>query len=93
MDIKYQKDLVDISSEQLSHFCVGWKYPISGEEMYLILQNSYRFILAKDGNDVVGFVNSLSDGLRFAFIPMLEVLPNYKNKALLQSFLKSYLMS
>ncbi len=79
MNIYYQKNLENITSSQLSNFCVGWKHPISGTEMYEILNNSYRFVLALDGDKVVGFVNSLSDGLKFAFIPMLEVLPNYKN--------------
>ena len=47
--------------------------------MYAILNRSYCFVLAKDENNVVGFVNALSDGIKFAFIPMLEVLPEYKN--------------
>lgn len=79
--IKYQSDLNNITADKLSCFCVGWQQPLSGENLKLILENSYRFILAVDaGNDtVVGFVNSLSDGVCFAFIPMLEVLPAYKN--------------
>lgn len=50
--------------------------------MYAILKNSYRFVLAKHENNVVGFVNALSDGLKFAFIPMLEVLPEYKRRGI-----------
>ncbi len=88
MSINYQKSLTNITSEQLSHFCVGWKHPISGDEMYKILNNSYRFVLALDNNKVVGFVNSLSDGLKFAFIPMLEVLPEYKNQGIGSSLLE-----
>jgi len=34
MGINYQNSLTNITSEQLSRFCVGWKYPISGAEMY-----------------------------------------------------------
>lgn len=82
MEIKYQTDLYGITNEQLNCFCVGWKCPISGAEMYKILQNSYRFILAKDRERVIGFVNSLSDGVKFAFIPMLEVLPDYQNNGI-----------
>jgi len=49
-----------------------------------ILQNSYRFVLAIDieTNMVVGFINALSDKIQFAFIPMLEVLPDYQNKGI-----------
>mgnify|MGYP001035906081 CR=1 FL=1 len=82
MHLHYQDDLTGITREQLSCFCVGWKYPLNGEELYKILQNSYTFVLAVDGNRVVGFVNALSDGLKFAFIPMLEVLPDYKNQGI-----------
>lgn len=82
MCVHYQDNLTGITSGQLSCFCVGWKYPISGEEMYKILQNSYAFVLARDKKNVIGFVNALSDGIKFAFIPMLEVLPNYKNQGI-----------
>lgn len=82
MPMHYQDNLTGITSEQLSRFCVGWNYPLSGEELYKILQNSYTFILAIDGNQIAGFVNALSDGLKFAFIPMLEVLPDYKNQGI-----------
>jgi len=44
--------------------------------------------LALDDNQVVGFVNSLSDGLKFAFIPMLEVLPDYKKQGIGSNLLK-----
>lgn len=88
MGIHYQKNLTNITEEQLSHFCVGWKHPISGADMYKILKNSYRFVLALNNNRVVGFVNSLSDGIKFAFIPMLEVVPAYKKQGIGSSLLK-----
>ncbi len=58
-------------------FCVGWKAPIVKEKLYSILKSSYAFMLAidEDKNCITGFVNALSDGLYFAFIPMLEVKP------------------
>ncbi len=82
MDIQYQTDLFDITTHKLDCFCVGWKHPIRGDEMYKILNNSYYFVLARDGDKVVGFVNALSDGVKFAFIPMLEVLPPYQSNGI-----------
>ncbi len=82
MDIQYQTDLEGICAEHLAHFCVGWQHPICGNEMYTILENSYSIVLAKDGNRVIGFINALSDGLKFAFIPMLEVLPEYQKRGI-----------
>ena len=82
--INYHSDLFGITPDMLSHFCVGWSCPLSGEEMKHVLEHSYRFILALDTkkNRVAGFVNSLSDGVHFAFIPMLEVLPEYQNQGI-----------
>ena len=79
--IRYQTDLNGITKEQLEGFFVGWSVPFTKEEHYEILQNSYMIVLAIDTetNNVVGFVNAISDKLKFAFIPMLEVLPPFKN--------------
>ncbi len=79
--ITYQTDLSGITKEQLKGFFVGWSVPFTVEEHYEILQNSYMFVLAinTETNNVVGFVNAISDKLKFAFIPMLEILPPFKN--------------
>jgi len=82
--IVYKTDLNGITKDQLKGFFVGWKDPLTPEKHLEILQNSYIFVLAVDNekNNVVGFVNALSDKLQFAFIPMLEVLPNFQNKGI-----------
>ena len=36
--------------------------------------------LALDGDAVVGFVTAISDGVVSAFIPLLEVLPEYQHR-------------
>lgn len=33
-------------------------------------------------NQVVGFITAISDGILSAYIPLLEVLPAYKNKGI-----------
>ena len=82
--IKYQKVLEGITPEQLDGFFVSWKTPLTNEAFYKILKNSAHFVLAIDDekNTVVGFINALSDGVQFAFIPMLEVIPEYKNRGI-----------
>ena len=46
------------------------------------MRGSYRSVVAIDetGERVVGFVNMLSDGVLTAFIPWLEVLPEYQGQ-------------
>ncbi|ERJ12676.1 GNAT family N-acetyltransferase [Haloplasma contractile] len=82
--INYVTNLNEINSEQLNGFFVGWMKPISKDRHYRILENSSYFVLAIDSTTklVVGFINALSDGLNFAFIPMLEVLPEYQKQGI-----------
>ncbi|HOO32443.1 MAG TPA: GNAT family N-acetyltransferase [Thermotogota bacterium] len=79
--IKYQDTLEGITQEHLDGFFIGWKEPLSRDNFYTVLSNSEHVVLAVDQQKdrVVGFINSLTDGVQFAFIPMLEVLPEYKN--------------
>ncbi|MCE5196855.1 MAG: GNAT family N-acetyltransferase [Negativicutes bacterium] len=89
----YQTDLNGITAEQLNGFCVGWQQPLSGEELMKILQNSYRFVLALEFHTKkpVGLVNALSDGVRFAFLPLLEVLPEMQHHGIGSRLMQSML--
>ena len=82
--IDYLTILENITPDDLEGFFVGWKHPLSAEEPYQILKNSSYFVLAYDTQvkRVVGFVNALSDGVNFAFIPMIEVLPAYQKRGI-----------
>lgn len=44
-----------------------------------ILINSYKAIVAIDNNTIIGFINIISDGILSAYIPLLEVIPSYRN--------------
>jgi ribosomal protein S18 acetylase RimI-like enzyme len=48
------------------------------------LKGSYISWLAIDSSTgvVVGFINAISDGVMAAYIPLLEVLPEYQNKGI-----------
>ncbi|WP_338030303.1 GNAT family N-acetyltransferase [Fervidibacillus albus] len=82
--IEYRTTLEGISPNNLKGFFVGWKKPLTSEEHYTILKNSTFIVLAYDRETsiVVGFINALSDRSHFAFIPMLEVLPEYQHKGI-----------
>lgn len=82
--IEYKNNLDDISTDELEGFFVGWRSPLTKEEHMKILENSQYKILAidTDAKRVVGFINSLSDKVNFAFIPMLEVLPEYQERGI-----------
>ena len=68
----------------LMGFFEGWKSPHTPAAHRDILKNSAHVVLAfnPDAKRVVGFVTALSDGIQAAFIPLLEVLPEYRNKGI-----------
>lgn len=81
--ISYTDSLENISVEQLSGgFFVGWPNSPSPETHLRLLLGSYKVWLALDENKVVGFISAISDGVLAAFIPNLEVLPDYKGRGI-----------
>jgi len=82
--VEYRDSLDGIESGMLQGFFVGWKTPHTPERHLEILRNSDHVLLAvdKETNQVVGFITALSDNIQSAFIPMLEVLPEYKGRGI-----------
>lgn len=79
--IKYQTDLTKISAQSLDGgFYEGWPNPPKPEIHLRHLQNSAYVVLAIDTktDKVVGFITAISDKLLTAYIPLLEVLPEYR---------------
>lgn len=82
--IDYQTTLETIAPQQLTGFFAGWPKRPSPEKHYVILNGSAHIVLAMDRDSarVVGFVNAISDGIFSAFIPLLEVLPEYQGRGI-----------
>ena len=78
MDITYTNNLDTIKSKALEGFFVGWPNPPDPPRHLEILQSSFKVWLALDGEKCVGFINAISDGILYAYIPLLEVLPSYQ---------------
>ncbi|WP_277586307.1 GNAT family N-acetyltransferase [Psychrobacillus antarcticus] len=80
----YKNSTGDISSDMLEGFFVDWPNPPSPETHLILLNKSSKVITAIDDhtNQVVGFITAISDGVLSAYIPFLEVLPEYKNKGI-----------
>lgn len=80
--VHYQTDLHSVGAGDLDGFCVGWQRPLSGERLLHVLRGSAAVVLAMDGQKVVGFANALSDGILMAYIPLLEVRPEYQRQGI-----------
>jgi GNAT superfamily N-acetyltransferase len=66
-----------------SDFFEGWSSAPSEATFHAALRGSYavEFAIADDDR-VVGFVNAISDGVAAAFIPWLEVVPEYRGRGI-----------
>lgn len=78
--IAYVESAEDVRAEELHGFFVGWTAVPSAEQHLAILRGSDHVVLARDGERVVGFVTAISDGVVSAFIPLLEVVPEYQGQ-------------
>jgi len=82
MNIAYTDNLDGITSDQLVGFFEGWPHHPSTDRHLDILKASYEVWLAMDDSRCVGFINAISDGILSAFIPLLEVLPEYRGRGI-----------
>jgi GNAT superfamily N-acetyltransferase len=82
--IEYVTALDGIAADMLSGFFVGWPNPPSPETHLAILRNSAFAVLAidREAEHVVGFITAISDGVLSAYIPLLEVLPDYQGQGI-----------
>lgn len=82
--MRYLTSAEGIAADQLDGFFVGWPNPPPPETHLAILRRSDAVVLAVDEKteQVIGFVNALSDGVLSAFIPLLEVLPAYQGRGI-----------
>lgn len=80
--MEYTESLDGLGEDDLQPFFVGWPNSPSPSARLAMLAGSYRVILARDEDHVVGFVTAVSDGVFAAFLPLLEVLPEYQHRGI-----------
>jgi ribosomal protein S18 acetylase RimI-like enzyme len=72
-----------IRAEQLAGgFFVDWPVRPTPQRHLELLRRSYAVELALDRAQVVGFATAISDGVVSAYIPLLEVLPDYQGQGI-----------
>ncbi len=88
MDVSYTDNLDGLSVDQLQGFFVDWPTNPDAEAHLRILAGGYKVWLAMDGRQCVGRINAISDGVFYAYIPLLEVLPAYREKGIGRKLVK-----
>jgi GNAT superfamily N-acetyltransferase len=91
--IEYIESLDELDESMLAGFFEGWASRPSPKTHLRILQGSAHVVLAIDveARRIVGFINAISDGLNSAFIPLLEVLPEYRGRGIGSQLVKRML--
>jgi len=91
--IEYLNSADDITPAQLDGFFVGWPNPPTPETHLRLLRNSDAVVLAVDTatGQVVGFITAITDGVLAAYIPFLEVLPDYQYQGIGQTLVRRML--
>lgn len=89
--IKYTESVNAITSEQLQGFFVDRKVKPSAQTHLKLLHQSDYVILAIDNDNVIGFITTITDDILSAYIPFLEVLPNYQRKGIGAELMKRML--
>ena len=80
--IEYAESVDGVDARHLEGFFVGWPEPPAPERHLELLRGSDHVVLARDGERVVGFVTAISDGVLSAYVPLLEVLPEYQGRGI-----------
>jgi ribosomal protein S18 acetylase RimI-like enzyme len=84
MGIRYVSTIENVKQAQLCGFFHGWPDPPSPEKHLELLRGSFKVHLAidEDTGAVVGFISAVSDGVLAAYIPLLEVLPDFRHQGI-----------
>ncbi len=82
--VVYVEHLEGVEPAHLSGFFEGWRHPPSPATHLRLLRGCDHVVLALDVSSaqVVGFVTALSDGVLSAYLPLLEVLPEYRGRGI-----------
>ncbi|MEZ5162447.1 MAG: GNAT family N-acetyltransferase [Fimbriimonadaceae bacterium] len=89
--VTYTDQLGEVTADVCMAF-EGWPNPPSPEKHLELLQKSDEIVLAKEGSRVVGFITAHADGVLSAYLPLIEVLPEYRSQGIGKELLRLMLM-
>lgn len=63
-------------------FFEGWPAPPSPETHWQLLKGGVAIALAVENDRIVGFASAVGDGVLSAYIPLLEVVPEFRGRGI-----------
>lgn len=87
---QYRDTTDGIVPAHLRGFFVDWPNPPDPETHLRLLNGSAEVVLAveEETGQVVGFITAISDGVLSAYIPLLEVLPEWQGQGIGQELVR-----
>jgi GNAT superfamily N-acetyltransferase len=91
--IEYCLTAQSVSEEDLEGFFVGWPQGPDLSTHLKLLRHSDYVVLAKDSRSghVAGFVTAISDPVMSAYLPLLEILPEYQGQGMAAELIRRML--
>jgi GNAT superfamily N-acetyltransferase len=78
--VEYRSAYSEDLDLRVTDFFEGWPQPPAEVVFHDAMRGSYAVEFAIVDDRVIGFVNAISDGVAAAFIPWLEVVPEYRGQ-------------
>jgi len=91
--ISYKDSIDNVTTDKFQGFFVGWQNPPSPKIHLELMKNSNKIVLAVDSDNgkIIGFITAITDGVLSAYIPFLEVLPDYQGRGIGQELVRRML--
>jgi ribosomal protein S18 acetylase RimI-like enzyme len=90
--IEYTSSLENIKPQQLESFFNGWWAKPNSETFLQTLHGSSHVVIALENQQVIGFISAISDGVMFAYISLLEMLPTHQNLGIASELMRQMLV-
>jgi GNAT superfamily N-acetyltransferase len=91
MELIFKETIPDKHAYYDLFVTTGWKSTATAEDLAQALHNSWKVVAAYDQDQLVGFGRIVSDGILYAMIYDLIILPSYQGKGIGKEILERLL--
>ena len=80
-DVMLEYSTAALCDDDLDGFFLGWRERPSPASRVQIVRSAHEVVLARTSDRrVVGFITAITDGTFAAYVPLLEVIPDWRRQ-------------